>query len=85
MSTKAGAAEYRTLVDALEHTNPRCRDDWRYIQDREQIDADDLEAMGHICRVCPLFDLCSAYAQAARPRGGMWAGRYYGNKERAPK
>lgn len=78
--TEPGAAEYQALTDAFEHTAPRCRDDWRYIQERDTLDADDLEAMGYICRTaCPLYDLCSAYATVARPKGGMWAGRYYGN------
>lgn len=78
-----GTQQYAALVAAYEHTKPACADDPRYIQDREDVDTTEQKDMTRICRTqCPLFDLCDAYATAAKPNGGMWAGRYCGRKER---
>lgn len=83
MPIEKGQDEYRALTDALEQTRPPCHGDWRYIQDRHELDDGDVSAMQRVCRVCPLRDICSAYARAAKPSAGMWAGRYWGRKERA--
>lgn len=85
MSKHVGEPEYRNLVQAYEHNAPACRDDWRYIQDREEIDDNDLDQMARTCRTCPLFALCDEYARTAKPNAGMWAGRYWGRKGRPPK
>ncbi len=82
MGGKPGEAEYRDLVQAYEHSTPACRGDWRFIQDREEIDTDHIGQMARTCRTCPLLDLCDTYARAAKPNAGMWAGRYWGRKER---
>lgn len=86
MSKQTGEAEYAELVAAFDHARPACRDDWRYIQEREEIDGDDLDQMSLTCRTrCTLFELCDEYARAAKPTGGMWAGRYWGRKGRPQK
>ncbi len=33
-----------------------------------------------ICQRCPVLELCDAYATAARPPSGFWAGRFYSPK-----
>lgn len=83
MRTEPGKAEYRALTDALDEIRPACHDDWRFIQERQEIDDDDLAQMRRLCRTCPLAAVCSAYAEKARPAAGMWAGRYWGRKERS--
>ena len=77
-----GAAEYRALTGALERVAPLCRDDWRFVHDANQIDDADRNRMRLICGGCPLKALCAAYADAARPPAGMWAGRYYSPRPR---
>lgn len=32
------------------------------------------------CRCCPALDACGEYAGKVRPKFGVWAGRYYGQK-----
>jgi len=84
-SVNRGAQEYRTLSDAMNTRTPRCSGDWRYIQERDQIDSDDLQEMRRLCNACPLKGLCRSYAEAARPSAGMWAGRFWGRRERVHK
>ncbi|WP_194763965.1 WhiB family transcriptional regulator [Microbacterium sp. UFMG61] len=85
--TRAGSghAEYLALSKALDDVTPACSNDWRYIQDREVLDPDDVAAMQRACRACPVQSLCRTYGDAARPSAGMWAGRFWGRKERTPK
>lgn len=81
----SGHAEYLALSKALDDVTPACSNDWRYIQNRDMLDPEDVTAMQRACRACPLQALCRAYGDAARPPAGMWAGRFWGRKERAPK
>ena len=53
-------------------TSAACLDDDRFIDD-EQAPAE----LTPICEACPLYDLCSAYADIERPKGGIWAGRRF--------
>ncbi|MDL5350558.1 WhiB family transcriptional regulator [Microbacterium sp. zg-YB36] len=71
-----GAQQWESLATALEGTKAACADDERFIRDREDMHADDLDHMRRICDGCPLFALCAAYANAAKPTGGFWAGDY---------
>lgn len=78
-----GTEEYRELSDAMTETSTPCNGDWRFIQERDQIDDAGLIEMRRGCARCPLQPLCRTYADAARPSAGMWAGRYWGRKERS--
>ncbi len=80
--TEKGVAEYHLLTDAVRDTPTPCRNDPRFIQERDQIDSSDLLAMKRVCLQCPLLALCGTYAEAARPSAGMWAGRFWGRTER---
>lgn len=77
-----GQEEYVALNDALADVTPPCSNDWRFVQEREEIDQSDLAAMRRACADCPLASLCRQYAETARPSAGMWAGRFWGRKER---
>lgn len=73
-----GAAEYAALADALNDHTPACTGDARFILEPQEIPAQELEHLRlTICNPCPLRDLCHAYAAAARPPAGIWAGRTY--------
>lgn len=75
---RAGAAEFRALLDAAERTRPGCRGDWRFVLDAHELDPADITELRDIClNECPLLALCNRYAKAARPPSGMWAGTYY--------
>lgn len=41
------------------------------------LDKADVAACAALCDVCPLFDLCRAYADLEKPKVGVWAGRTY--------
>lgn len=77
-----GESEYRALVHAYQHVDPDCLDDARFTADVEDLDDDDKAVMRDICHACPLLGLCTAYARTARPKGGYWAGKHWGRKER---
>ena len=53
MRTEPGSVEYQVLTDAYEDLPPACIDDWRYVQEREEIDADDLERMARTGELVP--------------------------------
>lgn len=63
---------FERLSKAMQVTDPACQDDDRFV-------SDDIPAatLSHICRVCPLYAACAAYAGIARPKGGIWAGKRY--------
>lgn len=82
-AAKSGQVEYNALTEALHRTTPPCADDGRYTAERDAINGDALEQMNQTCRRCPVLDLCLAYAEAGRPKGGYWAGRYWGRVERS--
>ena len=73
-----GSREYQALTDALRDVTPACAGDPRFI-------ADDLEPadeirMRSICRSCPVFAECKAYAPHAA--AGYWAGAQRGTSTR---
>lgn len=80
--TEKGVEDFARLANALRETTTPCRDDWRFIQERDQLDSTDLNEMRTGCGQCPLAALCGAYAEAARPSAGLWAGRFWGRRER---
>lgn len=61
---------YTELLEAMEDYRPKCRDDIRFI-------SDDYRAaeLAPTCRRCPVFPECETYAQIAKPKGGVWAGK----------
>ena len=60
------------LNTALLSTTPACADDNRFTNDDT-----DPATVKPICNRCPLRNLCKTYAERARPRGGIWAGKKY--------
>lgn len=80
--TGRGAVEYKALVDAMDTNRPACLNDWRFIQERQEIDPAEHAVMRRICRRCPISIACIEYARKGRPPPGMWAGRYWGRTER---
>ncbi|MEL5990732.1 WhiB family transcriptional regulator [Microbacterium phosphatis] len=67
-----GAVEYRALSEALKTEPTGCRNDDRFTSDR--LEARELPELAAICATCPVLELCTAYARAARPDEGFWAG-----------
>ena len=76
-------AEYATLQDALQQYTPPCAGDNRYTAD--ELDEATRAELSAGCDLCTIRPLCRAYATAARPRAGMWAGRHYSNARKEPK
>lgn len=68
------------LATALLTSKPNCRGDDRFTT--ENLSAKEAAECRSICRSCPLFDPCRAYAQATRPAAGIWAGRLYGGRSK---
>ncbi|TQK19109.1 transcription factor WhiB [Microbacterium sp. SLBN-154] len=77
---RADKAHERLLEGMVERT-PGCKGIDAFTADR--LTRDDIAALKPICTACDLRLLCAAYADAARPRVGFWAGRYYGPKNRS--
>ena len=73
--TEAADTEYRALVAALDTYQPPCTGDDRYIAD--DIDEATRAELNAGCDLCRIRDLCAAYAQRVRPKGGLWAGKRY--------
>jgi uncharacterized protein YciW len=69
--SKASEA-YARLMTATLTVDPACRDDDRFLLDDQPA-----HSLAYVCRACPLFDLCAFYAEAERPKGGIWAGKAY--------
>lgn len=78
-----GAAEYSALSDSLRRVASPCINDERFVQEREQLDEVDIKDMRRMCSQCPASLACGAYANVARPSAGMWAGRFWGRRERS--
>lgn len=73
-----GAAEYAALSRALDEHLPPCTGDPRFILEPQDVHPDELTHLAmHVCRRCPLRDLCRAYGDTARPPAGIWAGKTY--------
>ncbi|WP_183084999.1 WhiB family transcriptional regulator [Mycetocola manganoxydans] len=77
--TRAGAAA-NDLVTALLDGEPSCRGDDRFTAD--SLANEDAVSCRKICKACPVFEVCRAYAAATRPAAGMWAGRRYGGRQK---
>ncbi|MBT2485725.1 MULTISPECIES: WhiB family transcriptional regulator [unclassified Microbacterium] len=73
MKPMAGRDEYAQLMKATRHTPTRCRDVDEFTAER--LDASQLRRLEAICATCPVLALCGAYAVAAQPAAGFWAGR----------
>jgi len=73
-------AAWLVLSAALEDTVPPCADDPLFTADSPS--KDDQDFMRSLCAMCPLLAECHAYATAARPAAGFWAGRQRGVKSR---
>lgn len=67
------------LHEAITDDPPPCRGDDRYIQDGTPV-APELQLK---CSTCTAFLECRAYALAARPKAGIWAGERW-NTPRKP-
>lgn len=80
-----GAAEFAMLAEALRIISPACADDARYVAEPEDLTADDTAEMVATCGGCDLRAECSAYGRRGHPTGGMWAGRTYLPRKRAPR
>lgn len=79
-SEQRGVAEYTVLQDALTEYTPPCHGDDRYTADEH--DNSTLAELATGCDLCHISGLCRAYANTARPKGGVWAGKRYSNNPR---
>lgn len=75
MRTEPGTREYIALTDALNTYAPPCLGDDRYTTD--DIDESTRVELVTGCDLCHISEACRAYANKARPTGGLWAGRTY--------
>jgi len=73
---ESGVPEYAALIAAFADDTPACAGDDRFVLDRENQTRSDIDAMRSRCDACPVYALCDAYAAAAKPKGGFWAGEY---------
>lgn len=81
MDEARAAAALDALGEVLGTVEPPCRGDDRSILDAGQLHRDEAAFLtAAICGVCPVRALCAAYAEAARPTAGLWAGRVYGTR-----
>jgi hypothetical protein len=60
-------------MTAMEDETPGCGGLETFTRDKF-VDPEETEMMRGICRDCPVFVLCQAYAIAGKPAAGMWAG-----------
>lgn len=68
-----GVDEYAALHEAMKRSAPACRGNDAFTADR--VPPDELTRLASICRACPVLSECDAFATAARPEAGVWAGR----------
>ncbi len=71
---------YTALTTAIANESPPCRGDRRFTAD--ELLPEEMGALQLVCSTCPLFGLCRAYALAARPPAGVWAGERWAEKRR---
>ena len=76
-------AAWLVLSAALEDTVPPCAGDDLFTADSPS--KDDQDFMRSLCAMCPLLAECHAYATAARPAAGFWAGTLRGKPRAKPK
>lgn len=74
-SEPKGTTEFAALSDALETYRPPCHADDRYTAD--DLTPATLAELQAGCDLCHIRTLCAAYARAARPKIGVWAGNHY--------
>lgn len=75
--TRDRPREYAALQRTLVEHNPACAGDPRFTADPATLSDSDSTAMRRACRSCDVSAACDAYAAAARPSAGMWAGIQY--------
>lgn len=66
---------YERLSIAMLATTPKCSRLDFFIDD--ELTPAEIEVCKNICAACPLRALCSEYAEIARPKAGVWAGKRY--------
>ena len=66
---------YKALSLAMMETQPECLGIELFTADSTT--EADKATMQPICDACPLFALCSAYAELERPKVGYWASKTY--------
>lgn len=81
--TKEEAA-WLALDKALQDYSPPCTDDPLFTTD-DRLTPDDLGLMGSLCASCDVLAECRAYATAAKPGVGYWAGRKHGRAQRTAR
>ncbi|TQO20324.1 hypothetical protein FB472_1955 [Rhodoglobus vestalii] len=69
--TRASAA-YERLSLAMIDNPPECSGLDLFTAD--DLSSDDVDVCASICATCPLFDLCSQYAEIDRPKAGYGPG-----------
>lgn len=72
----------KALDLAMQDVDPACQGDGRFVLDDQPA-----HTLRYICNECPLIELCRAYAKAAKPPAGVWAGRrwYYPKTRRSKR
>lgn len=71
------------LLEAIEHTEPHCLGDSRFIADAKELPEDDRDEMRAICAACPILTQCVDYATTDKPTAGWWPGVQLKQKEAA--
>lgn len=69
MKPMKGGPEYRELQRALRETPAPCRGVKEFTAER--IDEETAAKLAGICAICPVIDLCRAYAERAHPDGQL--------------
>lgn len=70
-------SQFARLQHTLERQAPACEDDARFTTDAHELPAGTSAALRAVCESCPVWEPCEAYARAASPAGGFWAGISY--------
>ncbi len=70
--TRAAPAELDALTAVLGRLPAACADDARFTSHTP-----DVAALSAVCAACRVWRACEAYATAARPLAGFWAGVAY--------
>lgn len=69
-------AEFDALQTMLMRVTVPCKDDDRFTADSATL-PDSARTMAALCAECPALAACDAYATAALPAAGFWAGQWY--------
>lgn len=68
-----GEDEYTALLAAMKRSAPACHGDDAFTSDT--VAEAEIGRLASICRACPIFAECEAFAAASRPSVGVWAAR----------